>query len=203
MPSLNKKLRKSVDRGNITIVSGLPRSGTSLMMQMCEAGGLELLTDNKRKPDQDNPKGYYEFEQVKKLESNNFWLSNAKGKVVKVISALLKHLSPEYSYKIIFMMRNIEEILASQKQMLIRRGEPTDKVSDEELAEMYRNHLQRIKKWLDEQPNFEVLYVNYNEVLNSPLDCSKKINAFFGNKLDDGKMSSIVDTNLYRQSRKH
>jgi hypothetical protein len=170
---------------------------------MLEAGGMELVTDNRRKADEDNPKGYCEFERVKKLEKDKSWLPNAKGKVVKVISALLKHLPPEYSYRVIFMMRNMEEILSSQKQMLIRRGEPTDKVTDKDLAEMFRNHLRRVENWLDEQPNFKVLYIDYIEALNSPFDCSKRINAFLGNTLDDGKMGSIIDRNLYRQRRKN
>jgi len=170
-----------------------------MIMKMLEAGGLEPLTDNKRTADEDNPKGYYEFERVKKLESDRSWLPYAKGKVVKIISALLKHLPSEYSCKVIFLLRNMDEILASQKQMLTRKGEPTDRVPDKDLAKMYHNHLRRIEKWLDKQPNFEILNINYNEVLKSPVEYSKKINEFLGYKLNDEKMASIVDTNLYRQ----
>lgn len=170
-----------------------------MMMKMIAVGGLKPLTDNIRIADDDNPKGYYEFERVKKLENDKAWLPDAKGKVVKIISMLLKHLPLDYSYKVIFILRNMDEILASQKQMLIRRKEPTDKVSDNDLAKMYRNNLQTIKTWLDREPNFEVLYVKYNEVLNNPVDSCKKVNEFLGNTLDVAKMASIIDKNLYHQ----
>lgn len=199
MPFFIKKTRKPIDSDTITIVSGLPRSGTSMMMKMIAVGGLKPLTDNIRIADDDNPKGYYEFERVKKLENDKAWLPDAKGKVVKIISMLLKHLPLDYSYKVIFILRNMDEILASQKQMLIRRKEPTDKVSDNDLAKMYRNNLQTIKTWLDREPNFEVLYVKYNEVLNNPVDSCKKVNEFLGNTLDVAKMASIIDKNLYHQ----
>ena len=113
----------------ITVVSGLPRSGTSMMMKMLDAGGMEILSDEVRKADEDNPKGYYEFEKVKELEKDASWMGQAAGKAVKIISALLMHLPEEYSYRIIFMRRKMEEILKSQEQMLIRRDEPTDDVS--------------------------------------------------------------------------
>ena len=199
MPFFIKKTRKPIDSDTITIVSGLPRSGTSMMMKMIAVGGLKPLTDNIRIADDDNPKGYYEFERVKKLENDKAWLPDAKGKVVKIISMLLKHLPLDYSYKVIFILRNMDEILASQKQMLIRRKEPTDKVSDNDLAKMYRNNLQTIKTWLDREPNFEVLYVKYNEVLNNPVDSCIKVNEFLVNTLDVSKMASIIDKNLYHQ----
>jgi hypothetical protein len=107
----------------VVVVSGLPRSGTSLMMQMLEAGGITVLTDGIREPDEDNPRGYYEFERVKALPKGDYeWLESARGKAVKVVSALLEYLPPEYNYKVIFMHRRMEEILASQRKMLIRRG---------------------------------------------------------------------------------
>jgi hypothetical protein len=186
--------------GPIIIVSGLPRSGTSLMMQMCEAGGLEPLTDHQRRSDEDNLKGYYELEQVKKLEKDKSWLPDARGKVVKVISALLKHLPPEYTYKVIFMQRNMEEIIASQKQMLVRRGEP-HRFKDEELARMFRNHLQQVGQWLIDQQNFEVLHVDYNELLDKPLMKIAEIKKFLGNGVNDATMAAVIDKNLYRQRK--
>jgi hypothetical protein len=185
----------------VTIVSGLPRSGTSMMMGMLEAGGLEVLTDGERKADEDNPKGYYEFEKVKKLKDDSSWVPQAKAKVVKIVSALLQHLPPEYSYKVIFMLRDMEETVASQKQMLVRRNEPTDRISDQDLETISRNHLQEIDKWLAEQLNFEVLYVNYNEVLNNPIRHSQEIRTFLGGSLDVAEMARVVDSNLYRQRR--
>jgi hypothetical protein len=188
-------------RGTIAIVSGLPRSGTSMMMKMLEAGGLQTFTDNIRVPDEDNPKGYYEFERVKQLDKDNSWLSEAKGKVVKVISMLLKNLPPEYSYKVIFMLRNMNEILASQQEMLIRRGKTGAQAGTEEMAHYYRLHLQKVEAWLARQPNFEVLYVNYNEVLQNYAAFSKKINSFLGGNLNEDNMIGNIDHNLYRQRK--
>lgn len=188
-----------MNQETITIVSGLPRSGTSMMMKMLEAGGLEILTDNLRTADEDNPKGYYELEVVKELQSNKEWLKDAQGKVVKVISQLLKDLSPNYTYKIIFMRRNMAEILASQKRMLIRRGEPTDTVSDEKMSRMFEVHLMQVESWLEKQPNLEVLFVHYNEILKSPSEQIEKVCTFLGRELDIGKMASVVDKSLHRQ----
>jgi hypothetical protein len=181
------------------IVSGLPRSGTSMMMKMLEAGGLDVLTDHRRQADTDNPKGYYEFERVKQLEHDRSWLRDAEGKVVKIISQLLHHLPPDYAYKVVFMRRRMEEILASQEQMLVRRGEETDKIADEKLAALFRQHLERVKAWLDEQPSFDVIYVSYNRVLESPRDEARRVDAFLDEDLDVHRMAAVVDPQLYRQ----
>ena len=185
----------------ITIVSGLPRSGTSMMMGMLEAGGMQLLVDNIRTADKDNLKGYYEFERVKRIQHDQSWLEDARGKAVKIISELLKHLPQDYTCKVIFMRRRMEEILASQRRMLIRRGEPTDKVSDERMTELYRKHLRRVEAWIDEQPNIEVIYVSYNEILENPVELAGRINQFLGNTLNVENMVGVVDPTLYRQRR--
>ncbi|RME45950.1 MAG: sulfotransferase family protein [Caldilineae bacterium] len=198
---LFQKLGRKEDQ-TITIVSGLPRSGTSMMMKMLEAGGIPPLTDKIRTPDEDNPKGYYEFERVKKLDKGDTaWLPEARGKAVKVISALLKHLPDGYTYRVLFMRRKLEEVLASQKQMLIRRGEPTDRVSDEELAAMFRKHLHHIEAWARERPNVHWLDVNYNDLLANPRPEIARINRFLGGGLDEQKMAGVVDPTLYRQRR--
>ena len=194
-------MTREIDQQVVTIVSGLPRSGTSMMMKMLEAGGMQVLTDHIRTADEDNPKGYYEFERVKQIEHDQAWLPDAQGKVVKMISALLKHLPPSYTYKVIFMRRNIEEILASQRQMLIRRGEPTDAVSDEKLTELFGLHLQQVTAWIDKQPNFDVVYVDYNQILESPVEQAQKVNQFMGHALDENEMVGVVDRSLYRQSQ--
>jgi hypothetical protein len=186
-------------RNTITIVSGLPRSGTSLMMMMLEAGGMPVLTDHIRTADADNPKGYYEFERVKAIEHDQTWMKEADGKAVKMISALLKHLPRNYTYRIIFMRREMKEILASQRQMLIRRGEPTDTVSDERIAELSNKHLHRVATWIDDQPNIDVLYVSYNEILKNLLTQARRIAEFVDIDLDVEKMSQVVDSSLYRQ----
>lgn len=194
-------MEKKMNQDTIIVVSGLPRSGTSMMMKMLEAGGLKIITDNIRKADEDNPKGYYELEAVKQLDKNDDkdWLANAQGKVVKVISQLLKELPANYTYKVLFMRRSMEEILASQKQMLVRRGEPTDRISDEELAKLFEKHLIQIESWLKQQPNFDVLYLHYNDILKNPTQYTPKINSFLGDSLDVNKMNGVVDKSLYRQ----
>lgn len=185
----------------VTVVSGLPRSGTSMMMKMLEAGGLAPVTDNIRTADEDNPKGYYELEKVKELKNDRSWMPEAKGKVVKVISALLQDLPNDHKYRVVFMQRTMGEILASQKQMLVRRGQPTDKVPDEKMAAMFEKHLEKIREWLAAQPNMEVLYIKYNDILASPAESVAKLNAFFDNALDAEAMQTVVDNQLYRQRR--
>ncbi len=190
-----------MDREVITVVSGLPRSGTSMMMKMLEAGGVEPLTDNIRKADEDNPRGYYEFERVKQIEHDKAWLENAYGKAVKMISALLKHLPSQYHYKVIFMQRDVAEVLASQKQMLIRRGEPANKADDQKMAAIFRRHLAQVQAWLDKQPNVAVLYVDYGHTVREPLAQAQKIADFLGASLDVTAMAAAVDSALYRQRR--
>lgn len=183
----------------IIIVSGLPRSGTSMMMKMLEAGGLAVLTDNLREADVDNPKGYYEFERVKQLDKGDAaWLPMAQGKVVKIISMLLPHLPDDYQYKIIFMRREINEILASQRKMLVNRGMPTDEVAEAELARSFQKHLMQVQNWLQSQPNIEMLYVHYNDLLKMPAQTVPPINHFLGNTLAIEPMVSVVDPKLYR-----
>ncbi len=182
----------------ITVVSGLPRSGTSLMMNMLEAGGISPLVDNARAADEDNPRGYYEFERVKKLKQDQAWLPSARGKAVKVISALLAQLPAGESYRVIFMQRNMAEILASQRRMLERRGEPADKISDAEMAALFERHLKQVTGWLAAQPNMTVMYVDYRRLIVSPQELVSAVNAFLGGWLDESKMAAAVDSTLYR-----
>jgi hypothetical protein len=183
----------------ITIVSGLPRSGTSMMMKVLEAGGMEVFTDNLRVADEDNPKGYFELEQVKALkEGDASWVKDAAGKVVKVISSLLEYLPSAYRYKIVFMRREIAEILASQKQMLIRRGESSDG-DDQKMAEMFQEHLKRVRVWLANQPNMEILYVDYNALMADPDPEIKAVAEFLGLSDHLDAMLAVPDKKLYRQ----
>jgi hypothetical protein len=188
----------SLDYDFITIVSGLPRSGTSMMMKMLIAGGLEPLTDNIRTADEDNPEGYFEFERVKQLKDDRAWLQDARGKCVKIVSAFLKHLPQEFSYKIIFMRRNIEEILASQQQMLVRRGEPIDSISDEKMRQSFERHLKDLESWLTAQPNIALLDINYSEVITNPLPYIRNIKDFLQLELDAERMAGVVNKDLYR-----
>jgi hypothetical protein len=194
-----KKLFRSQPK-EVIIVSGLPRSGTSMMMRMLEAGGIDVLVDHIRKPNEDNPKGYYEFERVKKLpEGDIAWLNSARGRVVKIIAALLQHLPAMYTYKVLFMRRDIDEILASQKQMLVRRGQETDKVDDAEMAQLFEHHLVEVYAWMDQQSNLSYFDVNYNAVLADPQPIAEQIQQFLGWDLDIEAMVAMVDPQLYRQ----
>ncbi len=189
---------RRTERKPIVIVSGLPRSGTSMMMKMLAEGGLPILTDEIRTADADNPNGYFELETVRKLKEGNFeWLEAADGKVVKVISALLENLPQQYSYKIIFMERALKEVLASQKKMLDHRG-TISKVDDDEMEQQLHKHLSAIRPWLVRQPNIDVLYVNYNALMSKPELFCERIEEFLESPLDQKRMLSVPTEKLYR-----
>lgn len=184
----------------IVVVSGLPRSGTSMMMKMIEAGGVPVMIDNIRVADSDNPKGYYELERVKQLDKggDKEWIGDAQGKVVKVIAALLAHLSGNYQYRVLFMNRRVEEVVKSQQRMLENRKEDKDKLDEETLKTLLKKHASDVKSWVGKQPNFEMLEIDYNAMVQSPLEYIPKINAFLGGGLDEKAMANIVDPTLYR-----
>ena len=200
MKSLFKKLFST--RQVVTVVSGLPRSGTSMMMKMLEAGGIPPLTDKIRTADDDNPKGYYEFERVKQMDKGDTaWMADAQGKTVKVISQLLKHMPPEYEYKVIFMRRNMSEILASQKKMLINRGEDPDTAPDEEISALFEKHLNSVMDWMAARPNVSVIYIHYSDMLANPVPQVAQINEFLGGTMNTQAMAEVVDPNLYRNRK--
>lgn len=182
----------------IIIVSGLPRSGTSMMMKMLAEGGAPILSDELRRPDDDNPNGYFELEVVRQLKEGNFsWLQQADGKVVKVISALLEYLPNDHDYKIIFMERDSRETLVSQKKMLDHRGQ-TSKLTDDEMEQQFYTHLAAMKPWLVRQPNMEVLYINYNALMAEPESFCGKITEFLDLPLNQSQMLAVPDRQLYR-----
>ena len=189
---LNKNIK-----GVITIVSGLPRSGTSMLMQMLEAGGLEILTDKKREADNNNPKGYYEFEQVKSIMRDNSWLDQAEGKVLKVVAPLLPHLSGQYDYKIIFMQREMSEVLRSQQVMLGKTGAQAD-AYPMALANAFKKQLEQAEAWIERSPNVEVLFVDHAQAIKNPEEAAENINVFLGNSLEIDGMTKVVDPDLYR-----
>lgn len=168
-----------------------------MMMRMLEAGGIPALTDELREADEDNPKGYYEFERVKQLPEDSAWLPDAQGKAVKMVFALLKDLPEGYEYKVVFMRRPLEEVLASQKKMLERQGRLTD-ISDEEIAHGFKLLLDSTLDWVAKQPHFMLREVWYNAVLESPQEELGAIADFLGQDLDVNAMQNIIDTNLYR-----
>lgn len=187
--------------GFITIVSGLPRSGTSMAMRMLEVGGLAVLTDGQRQADDDNPLGYYEFEAVKKVRTNASWVPQAVGKAVKMIYSLLYHLPDAYQYRVLFMRRNLEEVLASQRVML-RRTNADDGVDDSAMEALFRAELARFDRWISGRPNFSRLDLTYDEVVNDPEGAASRIAQFLGADLDREAMVRVVEPSLYRQRQR-
>jgi hypothetical protein len=183
----------------IIVVSGLPRSGTSMMMKLLAEAGVPVVSDELRAADMDNPNGYFELEAVKQLPAGNVaWLAEAGGSAVKIISSLLEYLPAEYHYKIIFMEREIQEILASQRKMLVRRQEAST-VDDARIAEQFRKHLSQVRPWLARQPNMEVLYISYNSLVLSPEpDCRKVIDYIAWEPAHLQRMLSVPNGALYR-----
>jgi len=183
----------------IVIVSGLPRSGTSMAMKMLDAGGLDLVTDEVREADEDNPKGYFEDERVKDLAGTHDtgWLHASRGRVIKVVSSLLQYLPKDNYYRVVFMRRDLREVLASQAKMLDRRGETSD-TDDETMMKMYEEHLEKVSFQLRFRSNFDTLFVGYRDVLEHPAREAARINQFFGGRLHERAMAEVVDPNLYR-----
>lgn len=186
----------------VIVVSGLPRSGTSMMMRMLDAADLGILTDNERSADIDNPKGYYEHERVKDLEKDpdKSWVAAARGKVLKVISHLLKDLPDENFYQIIFMRRDLDEVVASQNKMLERRGEDNP-IDDKATKDYYLRHLVQVKFLVRNRPNMEMLEVHYRQALDDPRAFARDVAGFLGGGLDVDAMTAVVDENLYRNRK--
>ena len=181
----------------ITIVSGLPRSGTSMMMRMLEAGGIPALTDELRTPDEDNPNGYYEFEDVKSIEDYSKWIDRAPGHSVKMVYSLLKNLPTDREYRVLFMRRNVDEILQSQKKMLERKGITTD-IPDAMMKALFERELRQFYSWIPSQTHLKLVNISYNDLLANPEGTIDQINRHFGESLDTEAMVRLVDPGLYR-----
>ncbi len=173
-----------------------------MTMKMLEAGGVDLITDGIRTADEDNPKGYYEDERVKNLHEmeDKSWLKALRGKGIKIISFLLKDLPRNNNYRVLFMHRNVQEVLASQSKMLTRRNE-TSETDDQQMLGLYENHLWRVKYLLNHSSHFETLGIHYKEALEKPLEGAKRINNFLGGNLNTEAMAGVVDKQLYRNRR--
>jgi hypothetical protein len=184
------------ENSEIIVVSGLPRSGTSLMMQMLAHGGIDVMTDEIRAADTDNPRGYYELEKVKKIKQDASWLPHARGRAFKMVSQLLYDLPAGENYRIVFMQRDFDEMLASQEKMLARLGRPAATRAD--MKRSYQTHLARLSDWLRSQANMKTLYVSYNRVIRQPADEARRVGEFLHRELDDGGMVRAVDPALYR-----
>lgn len=183
----------------IIVVSGLPRSGTSMAMKMLDAAGVEIVQDGLRTADVDNPKGYFEDERVKDLDKNEdrSWLRAARGKAIKIVAPLLPYLPESNNYKVVFINRDLREVLRSQEKMLARRDEdsPTD---DDRMRELYEGHLEKVRFVVQRRPCFEVLELTHRDVLERPIENAERLNVFLGGSLDVQAMAAVVDTNLYR-----
>ncbi|MEY2537034.1 MAG: hypothetical protein QOG67_774 [Verrucomicrobiota bacterium] len=188
----------AVESGSFTIVSGLPRSGTSLMMQMLKAGGIEVMTDNERVADEDNPDGYFEWEEIKRVGENPDLLASARDKTIKVISALIPALPPTNQYRVIFMDRPIAEVVASQRKMIDRRRMRGANLPPAKLAATLERHRSSILRGMKSSPNFEVLEVSYPELVNEPAPWAEKIDAFLGGDLDTEAMAACVKPAFHR-----
>ncbi|MEZ5502380.1 MAG: alkaline phosphatase family protein [Halioglobus sp.] len=182
----------------VTIVAGLPRSGTSMLMQMLDAGGMEILTDNKRKADEDNPRGYYELQKATQLRTKRDWVKDARNKAVKIVAQLLPYVPRDEPCRVVFIERDSAEVLASQRTMLSRQKRGEDKFSDEQIRSAYRRQVSLVKDWLAHNPNAWVLYVRHQDIISDPAGAAAAINAFLGGFLDEDKMAQVVDTGLYR-----
>lgn len=195
---LNDKANYKYREDQIVIVSGLPRSGTSLMMQMLDKGGIDVLIDDKRKSDESNPRGYYEYEPVTSIHKDNSWLSLAQNRSVKVVAPLLKFLSPKYRYKIIFMNRDLTEIIKSQQRMI---GKSTDTLPLS-LYESYGKLLRNVGIWKEQEPGVELIYIDYRDVIFDSEQTVNKLETFLGYELNKELMTKCVDTSLYRNRSK-
>ena len=183
----------------IIVVSGLPRSGTSLMMQMLENGGLEVVTDRIRTADTDNPRGYYEFERVKKIKYDTAWLPETRGKAVKMVSQLLYDLPSSEAYRIVFMERDLDEMLLSQEKMLRRLGRGTAPRVDMKRA--FTLHLEQLHAWLGQQRHLAVLRVSYNNLVERPREPAEHVREFLGGTAEVEGMVRTVDPSLYRNRK--
>ena len=186
----------------ITIVSGLPRSGTSLMMQMLVAGGMSALSDGERHADTDNPRGYLEWERIKRLPSDPGCIAEGEGKVVKVISRLLLSLPAGHEYRIIFMQRPLPEVLASQDEMLRRRGTYKESANPAAISAAFEKHLREVYAWLEGKPHVKTFRAPYHDVLKSPKEVGQQLAQFLGITLDLDAMAQQVDASLYRNRAK-
>jgi hypothetical protein len=184
----------------VYVVSGLPRSGTSMMMRMLEAGGLQVFTDGERTADIDNPEGYYEFERVKDLEKDpdRSWVRGARGQALKVISFLLRFLPDENAYRIVYMRRHLDEVIKSQDKMLDRLGNAAPGADVEAMKEAYRNDIVAARLYARKRPNMEWVEIQYADAIADPAGTARAVNAFLGGGLDEAKMAAAVNAKLYR-----
>lgn len=198
LDSLAPRTGNMADRPYLTIVSGLPRSGTSMMMRMLEAGGIPVLADGIRTADEDNPRGYYEFEAVKKTKEDASWLEGSAGQVVKMVHLLLLDLPLDHKYRVVFMRRHLDEVVRSQNKMLERQGKGTDDLPAAQIKQLYLGQIKRVQQYVAEHPEqFEMIEIEYNDVLADPEPHIAEVSEFLDG-LDTAAMQTVVEPALYR-----
>ena len=183
----------------VTVVAGLPRTGTSMMMQMLAAAGLAVYTDARRPPDEDNPRGYFEHEEATRLHQDASWVPQARGKAVKIVAHLLPFLPAGEQYRLIFMHRNIQEVAASQRAMLERLGRKGGELAEARLMRTYTQQLVRVQIWLRRRAEIPVLAVNYGEALADPAAAAARLARFLGDPFDAQAAAAAVEPSLRRQ----
>lgn len=169
------------------------------MMQMLVAGGLPALTDGVRSADENNPKGYFEWEPAKALQREPEAIAAGEGKVVKIISALLARLPDTHEYRVVFMMRPLEEVVASQNRMLERMGKEVPRTPTGAVILAFQKHLKDVDGWLANKPYLGVLRVNHADLVAQPLAAAERIAEFVGVPLSIDKMAAQVERSLYRE----
>ena len=194
----HREVIRNCESSMITVVSGLPRSGTSLVMQMLQAGGHPILCDESRPADADNPRGYLEYVKVRTLERDASWLAEAEGRAVKVVSPLLSSLPTGFDYRVIFVRRDLREVIRSQELMLQRRNQPTGPDSAT-MTIHFERHLTSIDKWLAGRQDMQVLNCQHATLMSDPASVARTIAEFLQRNLDVNQMAGVVDPVLYRQ----
>jgi hypothetical protein len=188
-------------RAYVTVVSGMPRSGTSLMMRMLNAGGIPAVTDGGRVADEHNPHGYFEDERAKRLAQDSSWLEEARGKAVKVIYRLLPCLPAHLQYRVVFMDRDLAEVYASQQEMLESRSHPAA-AQDRTIIHALSRELDAARQWLGKQSNVRCLVAPYAELVCNASQWTAEISRFLDGGLDEAAMAAAVDPALYRHRRR-
>jgi predicted AlkP superfamily phosphohydrolase/phosphomutase/tetratricopeptide (TPR) repeat protein len=188
---------------SLIVVTGLPRSGTSMLMQMLAAGGMDVLSDGLREADEDNPRGYLEFEPVKNLVKSSQWLFEGRGKAIKIVAPLLAALPPGLACRVILCERDLDEILESQERMLVRRNRPMAATPERRrmLKDEYVRTLGRVEAMLARRPGTQLLVIEHRHAISDSLVTAKKVNKFLGGGLDVAKMAAAIDPTLYRNRR--
>ncbi|MDH3519485.1 MAG: sulfotransferase [Myxococcales bacterium] len=186
-------------RDFVTLVSGVPRSGTSLMMQMLGAGGFPLLTDGLREPDEHNPRGYFEFEAAKRTLRDTSWLAQALGRAVKLVHALVASLPDAYPYRVILLRRPLGQVVASQRAMLARFGGVEGVLPDARLSEIFAAQLADLERWAEGQPRVTLLGVETERLVADPAAVASEVAAFLGGELDEAAMAGAYEPSLWHQ----